>query len=83
MTEAARQLLESARTLSPEDQLWLADEIALLVDASDELDPAWNDEIKHRLDEIDSGKVRMIPAEEVHKKMIAKLSLEARARLQL
>jgi putative addiction module component (TIGR02574 family) len=80
MTEAARQLLETARTLSPEDQLWLADELALLVDSSDDLDPEWGDEIKRRLDDIDSGKVRMIPGEVVRERMLAKLSPEARAR---
>ena len=82
MTEAARQLLETARTLSPEDQLWLADKLALLADSSNGLDPAWNDEIKRRLDEIDSGKVQMIPGEVVRERMLAKLSPEARARFR-
>ncbi len=82
MTEAARQLLETARTLSPEDQLWLADELALLADSNNVLDPAWNDEIKRRLDEIDSCKVQMIPGEVVRERMLAKLSPEARARFR-
>jgi putative addiction module component (TIGR02574 family) len=46
-----------------------------------EITAAWEDEIKRRLDEIDSGAVQMIPGEEVMAKMLSKLSPEARARL--
>lgn len=49
------------------------------------LPPEWAvrvGEIKRRLDEIDSGAVEMIPAEQVHARMIARLSPEARARMR-
>jgi putative addiction module component (TIGR02574 family) len=43
---------------------------------------AWDDEIKRRLDEIDSGAVQMIPGDEVMARMLKKLSPEARTRLE-
>lgn len=47
-----------------------------------EIESAWGDEIKRRLDEIDSGAVEMIPGEEVMERMLKRLSPEARARLR-
>lgn len=37
------------------------------------LDPAWNEEIARRVSELDSGKVKLVPAEEVHWKMRERL----------
>jgi len=42
---------------------------------------AWDEEIKRRLDEIDSGAVEMAPGEEVMDRMMKRLSPEARSRL--
>jgi hypothetical protein len=75
MNRTAAQLLEDARTLPPDEQLWLAD--ALHAGAYDE---AWGKEIKHRLDEIDSGKVELIPGEKVRDEMLQLMSPEARER---
>lgn len=47
-----------------------------------EIEAAWGDEIKRRLDEIDSGAVELIPGEEVMGRMLKSLSPEARARLR-
>ena len=68
MQRTARDLLEAANRLSQADRAWLAQE--LLHPPGDgsteaELEAAWGDEIKRRLDEIDSGAVKMIPLEEV------------------
>lgn len=43
---------------------------------------AWDTEVKLRLDEIDSGAVELIPAEQVLAEMTARLSPEARVRLR-
>jgi putative addiction module component (TIGR02574 family) len=38
------------------------------------VEAAWSDEIKRRVDEIQSGKVEMIPGEEVDRRLAARLS---------
>jgi len=45
------------------------------------VDAAWGEEIKRRIDEIDSGAVKMIPGEQVRAEMLESLSPQARARL--
>ncbi len=68
MWMTAQDLLEAANRLSQADRSWLAQE--LLHPPGDgsteaELEAAWGEEIKRRLDEIDSGAVEMIPLEDV------------------
>ena len=68
MPMSAHDILEAASLLSQADRDWLARE--LLHPAGDgsseaESEAAWGDEIKSRLDEIDSGKVELIPLEVV------------------
>jgi putative addiction module component (TIGR02574 family) len=82
MPMTAQDLLEAANRLSQADRAWLAQE--LLHPPGDgsteaELEAAWGDEIKRRLDEIDSGKVELIPLEEVLARMDARLSAKSRA----
>lgn len=85
MSRNAQEILEQARQLPPDEVDWLIE--SLLIKESNEPDTeveaAWDGEIKRRLDEIDSGAVEMIPAEQVHAKMIARLSPEARARMRI
>jgi putative addiction module component (TIGR02574 family) len=38
------------------------------------VEAAWSEEIKRRIEDIDSGKVRMIPYEEVRRRLAALLS---------
>ena len=62
----AQRLLEQVRQLPPEEREWLI-ESALIGDeglSAAEVGSAWDDEIKRRLDEIDSGSVKMISHEE-------------------
>ncbi len=83
MSPNAQRLLDEARQLPPDEREWLA-ECLLIKDQSAsaaEIESAWGDEIKRRLDEIDSGTVQMIPGEEVMERMLNRLSPEARARL--
>ena len=68
MPMTAHDLLEAANRLSQADRAWLAQE--LLHPPGDgsteaELEAAWGDEIKRRLDEIDSGQAEMISLEDV------------------
>ncbi len=42
--------------------------------AEEGVEAAWSEEIKRRIEEIDSGKVQMIPYEEVRRRLLARLS---------
>ncbi len=87
MSRTAQEILEEARQLPPDQVDWLIE--SLLIRESNEpeaeeaeIEAAWDGEIKRRLDEIDSGAVEMIPAEQVHAEMISALSPKARTRLR-
>lgn len=79
MSPNAQRLLEEARQLPPDEQEWLA-ECLLIKDeqVAAEVESAWGDEIKRRLDEIDSGAVKMIPGDEVLARMDARLKARGR-----
>jgi hypothetical protein len=83
MSRPAAEILEDARQLPPAEVDWLIESLLIKDDGSPqtEIEAAWDSEIKRRLDEIDSGAVEMIPAEQVHAEMMAGLSPQARARL--
>lgn len=83
MSRSAREILEEARQLPPDEVDWLVESLLIKgkIEPEAEIEAAWDHEIKRRLDEIDSGAVEMIPAEQVHARMIARLSPEARARM--
>jgi putative addiction module component (TIGR02574 family) len=75
MSPNAQRVLDQARQLSPEERDWLA-ECLLIKDESvsvADVESAWDAEIKRRLDEIDSGAVKMIPGDEVLARMDARL----------
>ena len=65
----------AARELSPDERELLA--VQLLADLESEQDPGyeqgWSDEIRSRLDDIDSGRVQMVPGDEVMAKLRAKI----------
>jgi len=82
MPMTAQDLLEAANRLSQADRAWLAQE--LLHPPGDgsteaEIEAAWGDEIKRRLDEIDSGAVQLIPLEDVLARMDARFAAKSRA----
>ena len=68
-----------AHALPEEERIRLAnslyDRVGMAEDEESEAEvaAAWDAEIKRRLDEIDSGKVKMIPGEEVFARMDARL----------
>jgi putative addiction module component (TIGR02574 family) len=75
MSPNAQRLLDEARQLPPDEREWLA-EFLLIKDekvSSADVESAWGGEIKRRLDEIDSGAVKMIPGDEVLARMDARL----------
>ncbi|MGH8747127.1 MAG: addiction module protein [Burkholderiales bacterium] len=66
MSDLVEELSHKARALPPEDRVRLAEELLASVQEPDaEVDAAWAEEIKRRIAEIDSGKAKLIPADEV------------------
>ena len=78
MAELSREvskILEQALTLSIEEQEALAESLIsnLTGKVNQELFAAWDEEIKKRIADLDSGKAKTIPWEEVRRRNLAKL----------
>ena len=66
MSTLVDELSRKARQLSPEERVRLAEELLSSVQEADaEVDAAWDEEIRHRLAEIENGTAKLVPAEEV------------------
>ena len=66
MSTLAEELSRKALALPPEERVWLAEELLATVQEVDaEVEAAWDEEIKRRIAEIDSGAAKLIPAAEV------------------
>ncbi len=66
MSSLVEELSLKARALSAEDRVRLAEELlATVQDVDAEVEAAWEEEIRRRIAEIDSGTAKLIPADEV------------------
>jgi putative addiction module component (TIGR02574 family) len=68
MTPQVSEVLEKALALSTQDRGLIIDRLIESLDeepAEEGVEAAWADEIKSRVDEIRSGKVKMMPGERV------------------
>ena len=66
MANLIEELSSQARTLPPEDRVRLAEELLATVhESNDEVEAAWDQEIRIRIADIDAGTAKLIPAEEV------------------
>jgi putative addiction module component (TIGR02574 family) len=77
MSPDVSELLKKALALPPEARAALAGSLLESLDdepADEGVEAAWNEDIKRRIEEIDSGKVKMIPYEEVRRRLAALLS---------
>ena len=70
MTTLVEELSQKARTLSACDRARLAEDLlASLEDGSEpaeEVEAAWEQEIRQRVEEVKSGRAKLIPAEDVY-----------------
>jgi len=76
MTPQISELLEKALALSSHDRGLLIDRLVESLDegpAEEGVEEAWAEEIKRRVDDIRSGKTKMIPGEEVRRRLTARL----------
>ncbi len=70
MDDAVRDLESKALNLPPKERARLAERLIASLDAESDADAEqlWLEEAERRLDELESGKVSGIPAEEVFRK---------------
>jgi putative addiction module component (TIGR02574 family) len=61
---ATKEILEAALKLDPEQREELIEELSASLDASN-LGEYWEAEIKRRIDDVDSGRAKTVPADEV------------------
>ena len=65
MPDLVAELTERAKALSPEDRARLAEVLLASLDPSEEeVDPAWDAEIRKRIADVETGSVQLIPGEE-------------------
>jgi putative addiction module component (TIGR02574 family) len=77
MSPQVSELLEKALALSADERELIIDRLFESLEggpAEDGVEAAWSSEIKHRVEEIQSGKIEMIPGEEVDRRLMARLS---------
>jgi putative addiction module component (TIGR02574 family) len=78
MSATLEQVTEKIRELSSDDRRQLLARLIRVLEPVEQMDPAeiesaWDEEVGRRLEEIDSGKVMLIPAEEVFARIQARL----------
>jgi putative addiction module component (TIGR02574 family) len=76
MTPQVSEVLEKALTLSTQDRGLLIGQLIESLDegpAEEGVEEAWAEEIKRRVDDIRSGKVKTIPGEQVLRKLAKKV----------
>ena len=76
MNPQVSEVLEKAMALSAQERGLLIGRLIESLDegaAEEDVEEAWDSEIKRRVDEIRSGSVEMIPGEEVRRRLAARL----------
>lgn len=65
MADLVSELTERAKALPPEDRAPLAEELLATLDPrDDEVEAAWDAEIRKRITEVENGTVGLLPAAE-------------------
>jgi putative addiction module component (TIGR02574 family) len=76
MTPEVSEVIEKALALSTLDRSLVIDRLIASLDegpAEEGVEQAWAEEIKRRVDDIRSGSAKMIPGEEVRRRLAARL----------
>ena len=73
MTQVATELLQRALALTAEERAELAGSLLESLDGPPEdpeaVEAAWSEEIARRIEDLDSGKAKTVPWEEVRRKL--------------
>jgi putative addiction module component (TIGR02574 family) len=83
MDTQAQQILQSALQLPYDERVEIAELLMLSLDEQTavELNALWGEEIRRRIESIDSGRVKMIPADDVMREMRERLNGSASNRV--
>jgi putative addiction module component (TIGR02574 family) len=76
MTPQVSELLEKALTLSTEERRLLVSRIGETLDddpVEEGVEMAWDEEIKRRVDDIRSGRVKTVPGEQLRERLNTRL----------
>ncbi|MEY2466366.1 MAG: putative addiction module component [Verrucomicrobiota bacterium] len=81
MTATLKKIANDLMTLPPEERLELADMLYERANPGDAkaIEQAWSEEIKRRVEDVETGRVKLIPSEKVHAEIRRKLN-EIKAR---
>lgn len=71
MTAAVKHLLEEALRLAPEEREELVETLLSHTKPDEEWSKEWEEEISRRMEDVRTGKAKLIPAEEVFRRMDA------------
>jgi putative addiction module component (TIGR02574 family) len=78
MTQDATELLKRALALSVEERAELAGSLLESLEGAPDdpaaVEAAWNEEIARRIENLDSGKAKTVPWEEVRQRISSKLT---------
>ncbi len=78
MTQDATELLKRALALSEDERAELAGSLLESLDSPPEdpeaVEAAWNEEIARRIEDLDSGKAKTVPWEDVRDQISSKLT---------
>ncbi|MBG7607860.1 MAG: addiction module protein [Verrucomicrobia bacterium] len=74
MTAAVKQLVEAALRLAPEERDELVESILEQSEPDQEWTDSWVAECERRMEDVRSGKSKLIPAEEAHRRIRQALS---------
>ena len=65
MPDLVAELSAQARALSPEQRARLAEELLASLDPHEsEVEAAWDEELRRRIDEVERGAVQLLPADQ-------------------
>lgn len=71
MTAAVKHLVEEALRLAPEEREEFVEALLSHHEPAEEWTQAWQEEISKRMEDVRTGKAKLIPAEEVFRRMDA------------
>ena len=76
MDTQAEDVLRTALSLDPDDRAEIAASLIASLDSQKDSDveAAWAEEVKRRIEQIDKGEVQLIPADEVMRSMRERLN---------
>lgn len=74
MSLTYQQVAQAAMQLSPDERVDLAEKLWVSVDTPETLAAAWDEEIAHRIAQLDAGEVETVSAEQVITELRARLA---------